>query len=120
MPKEIPLNTRPVSVHSAFNKSWVLTIIIPSHQLTGWLSSLQTLISFSASNHFQFHQMDVKSAFLNSPIKDSIALEIQLGLALNKDSQLLQLNKALYRMKQSPLAWHNYLLKWLAIFWFTQ
>ncbi|MBW0577790.1 hypothetical protein O181_117505 [Austropuccinia psidii MF-1] len=64
--------------------------------------------------------MDVKSAFLNSPIKDNITLEIPQGLTLNKNSQVLQLNKALYGIKQSPLAWHNHLSKWLISANFTQ
>ncbi|MBW0468061.1 hypothetical protein O181_007776 [Austropuccinia psidii MF-1] len=83
-------------------------------------SSLQTLISFAASNHYQFHQMEVKSAFLNSLIEDNIAIEVPQGLALNKTSHVLQLNKALYGLKQSPLAWHNHLSKWLKSVNFSQ
>ncbi|MBW0466927.1 hypothetical protein O181_006642 [Austropuccinia psidii MF-1] len=64
--------------------------------------------------------MDVQSAFLNAPIEDNIALQVSLGLILNKDSQVLQLNKALYWLNQSPLAWHNHLSKWLISINFTQ
>ncbi|MBW0537778.1 hypothetical protein O181_077493, partial [Austropuccinia psidii MF-1] len=87
---------------------------------TSRLSSLRTLISFAASNQYQFHQMDVKSAFLNAPIEDNIAIEVPQGLALNKTSHVLQLNKALYGLKQSPLAWHNHLSKWLKSVNFSQ
>ncbi|MBW0505319.1 hypothetical protein O181_045034 [Austropuccinia psidii MF-1] len=62
---------------------------------TGQLSSLQTLISFAASNHYQFHQMDVKSAFLNAPLEDNVAMEVPQGLTLNNNSLALQLNKAI-------------------------
>ncbi|MBW0569730.1 hypothetical protein O181_109445 [Austropuccinia psidii MF-1] len=64
--------------------------------------------------------MDVKSAFLNAPIEDNIAIEVPQGLALNKTSHVLQLNKALYGLKQSPLAWHNHLSKWLKSVNFSQ
>ncbi|MBW0502682.1 hypothetical protein O181_042397 [Austropuccinia psidii MF-1] len=86
----------------------------------GRLSSLQTLISFSDSNHSQFHQIDIKSAFLNSPLEDDVEIEVPQGLTLNKKSRVLQLNRALYGLRQSPLAWHNHLSKWLIGINFTQ
>ncbi|MBW0468062.1 hypothetical protein O181_007777 [Austropuccinia psidii MF-1] len=64
--------------------------------------------------------MGVKSAFLNAPIEDNIAIKVPQGLALNKTSHVLQLNKALYGLKQSPLAWHNHLSKWLKSVNFSQ
>ncbi|MBW0569761.1 hypothetical protein O181_109476, partial [Austropuccinia psidii MF-1] len=80
---------------------------------TGRLSSLQTLISFAAIQKYQFHQMDVQSAFLNAPLQEEICLEIPQGVIANKDTQVLQLNKALYGLKQASLAWYNHLSKWL-------
>ncbi|MBW0500621.1 hypothetical protein O181_040336 [Austropuccinia psidii MF-1] len=87
---------------------------------TGQLTSLLTLISFAASNHYQFHQMDVKSAFLNAPLKEDMAIEVPQGLTLNKNSLVLQVNKVLYGLKQSPVAWNNHLSKWLIGVNFTQ
>ncbi|MBW0473126.1 hypothetical protein O181_012841 [Austropuccinia psidii MF-1] len=38
---------------------------------TGQISLLRALISNAAVNNLQFHQMDVKSAFLNAPLDES-------------------------------------------------
>ncbi|MBW0472510.1 hypothetical protein O181_012225 [Austropuccinia psidii MF-1] len=80
---------------------------------TGRFSSLQTLISFVSINKYQFHQMDVQSAFWNALLQEEICLEIPQGVMENKDTQVLQLNKVLYNLKQASLAWYNHLSKWL-------
>ncbi|MBW0532219.1 hypothetical protein O181_071934 [Austropuccinia psidii MF-1] len=82
---------------------------------TGRLSSLRTLISFAAINKYEFHQMDVQSAFLNAPLKEDICLEIPQGVSADKETQVLQLNKALYGLKQASLAWYKHLSDWLMI-----
>ncbi|MBW0516593.1 hypothetical protein O181_056308 [Austropuccinia psidii MF-1] len=80
---------------------------------TGRLSSLHTLISFATIHKYEFHQMDVQSAFLNTPLQEEICLEIPQGILANKETQLFQLNKALYGIKQASLAWYKHLTKWL-------
>ncbi|MBW0489358.1 hypothetical protein O181_029073 [Austropuccinia psidii MF-1] len=50
---------------------------------TGRLNSLHTLIAFSSKNNLGFHQIDVKRAFLNAELTETIYLEIPQGL--NKD-----------------------------------
>ncbi|MBW0504968.1 hypothetical protein O181_044683 [Austropuccinia psidii MF-1] len=77
------------------------------------LSSLRALISFAAIHKFNFHQMDVQSAFLNAPLQEEICLEIPQGVSANKETQVLQLNRALYRLKQASLAWYKHLSNWL-------
>ncbi|MBW0528506.1 hypothetical protein O181_068221 [Austropuccinia psidii MF-1] len=57
--------------------------------------------------------MDVQSAFLKALLKEEICLEIPEGVPANKSTQLLQLNKALYVLKQASLAWYKYLSNWL-------
>ncbi|MBW0590242.1 hypothetical protein O181_129957, partial [Austropuccinia psidii MF-1] len=52
---------------------------------TGRVSSLRVLIAHAASQGFQFHQMDVKSAFLNAPLEEDLTLKIPDGL--NEDSK---------------------------------
>ncbi|MBW0558315.1 hypothetical protein O181_098030 [Austropuccinia psidii MF-1] len=80
---------------------------------TGRLSSLRALISFAAIYKYDFHQMDVRSAFLNAPLQEEIWLEIPQGVSANKETQVFQLNKALYGLKQASLAWYKHLSSWL-------
>ncbi|MBW0536448.1 hypothetical protein O181_076163 [Austropuccinia psidii MF-1] len=80
---------------------------------TGRLNSFRSLISFSASRNFQFHQVDVKSAFLNAPLTETVYLSIPQGLETDKRKYCLGLNKAIYGLKQAPLAWYDRLKGWL-------
>ncbi|MBW0493300.1 hypothetical protein O181_033015 [Austropuccinia psidii MF-1] len=70
------------------------------------------LISNAAVNNLQFHQMDVKSAFLNAPLNGDIFLAVPEGINI-PTSKVLHHNKAIYGLKQAPLAWYNHLAKWL-------
>ncbi|MBW0529258.1 hypothetical protein O181_068973 [Austropuccinia psidii MF-1] len=80
---------------------------------TGRFNLLRTLIAFAATNSLSFHQMDVKSAFLNAPLKETVYLSIPQGLNLAKDRHCLRLRKAIYGIRQAPLAWYNRLKEWL-------
>jgi hypothetical protein len=86
---------------------------------TGKLSSLRLLISFSLQNNLQFHQIDVKCAFLNAPIRERITLNPPPGLQV-LDGKLLLLKKALYGLNQAPKAWHLTLSSWLLSVSFKQ
>ncbi|MBW0519195.1 hypothetical protein O181_058910 [Austropuccinia psidii MF-1] len=80
---------------------------------TGRLNSLCTLIAFSASRNLSFHQVDIKSAFLNAPLSEMVYLSIPQGLDLNQRKNFLCLNKAIYGLKRAPLAWYEILKDWL-------
>ncbi|MBW0499101.1 hypothetical protein O181_038816, partial [Austropuccinia psidii MF-1] len=71
---------------------------------TGRLNSLRTLIAFAASTNLSFHQVDIKSAFLNAPLSETVYLSIPQGLDLDRRKNCLRLNKAIYGLKQAPLA----------------
>ncbi|MBW0475846.1 hypothetical protein O181_015561 [Austropuccinia psidii MF-1] len=74
---------------------------------TGRLSSLRVLISHAAANGFQFHQMDVKSTFLNAPLDEDLTLKIPDGINEDPNRKVLRLHKAIYGLKQAPLAWRG-------------
>jgi hypothetical protein len=80
---------------------------------TGRLNSLRALISYAAANGLEFHQLDVKTAFLNADLEEDVFLSIPQGINLDKKKQCLRLKKAIYGLKQAPLAWYNRLSKWL-------
>jgi hypothetical protein len=69
----------------------------------------------SATYHgFKLYQMDVKSAFLNGPIKEEVYVEQP---PVFEDSEypnhLYKLSKALYGLKQAPRAWYECLRDFL-------
>ncbi|MBW0569436.1 hypothetical protein O181_109151 [Austropuccinia psidii MF-1] len=76
---------------------------------TGRLNSLCTLIAFLASNGLLFHQINVKSTFVNAPLFESIYLGIPQGLRSDKQKYCLHLKKAIYGLRQAPLAWYKHL-----------
>jgi transposase InsO family protein len=80
---------------------------------TGRLNSLRALISFAAANDLDFQQMDVKTAFLNADLEEEVYLSIPQGVSAEKKKKCLKLNKAIYGLKQAPLAWYNRLSSWL-------
>ncbi|MBW0521419.1 hypothetical protein O181_061134 [Austropuccinia psidii MF-1] len=80
---------------------------------TGLLNSLHTLIAFAASKNLKFHQVAIKSAFLNAPLAKTVYLAIRQGLNIDRRKHCLRLNKAIYGLKQAPLAWYERLRTWL-------
>ncbi|MBW0491805.1 hypothetical protein O181_031520 [Austropuccinia psidii MF-1] len=69
----------------------------------------QNILPFS--RHPKFHQVDVKSAFLNGPLVETVYLSIPQGMPTNKRKYCLKLHKAIYGLKQVPLAWYERLTK---------
>ncbi|MBW0462602.1 hypothetical protein O181_002317 [Austropuccinia psidii MF-1] len=61
----------------------------------------------------RFEQLDIKSTFLNAPLKDEVYLSIPQGLDCYKKKICLKLKKAIYRLRKAPLAWYRNLYNWL-------
>ncbi|MBW0479361.1 hypothetical protein O181_019076 [Austropuccinia psidii MF-1] len=80
---------------------------------TGRLNSLRSLIAFASSKRLEFHQVDIKSAFLNAPLAETVYLAVPQGLNLDRRKHCLRLKKAIYGLKQAPLAWYERLRTWL-------
>lgn len=70
------------------------------------------LIAFSLSNNLLFHQIDIKSAFLNAPLAEELYLNPPPGVSTPKN-HVLKLNKAIYGLRQAPFSWHKTLSEWL-------
>jgi hypothetical protein len=78
------------------------------------LESIRILLAYATYHGFRLYQMDVKSAFLNGPIKEEVYVEQPPGF---KDSEypshVYKLSKALYGLKQAPRAWYECLRDFL-------
>ncbi|MBW0482342.1 hypothetical protein O181_022057 [Austropuccinia psidii MF-1] len=76
------------------------------------------LISYAAASNLKFEQLDIKSAFLNTPLEENVYLTIPQGLDRDKKNTCLKLKRAIYGLKQAPLAWYRRLSLWLVKFGF--
>ncbi|MBW0500218.1 hypothetical protein O181_039933 [Austropuccinia psidii MF-1] len=83
------------------------------------MHSSRTLIAFSITNALKFQQLDIRSAFLNAKLEEDVYLGIPQGLNLDKKTHFLKLKKAIYGIKQTPLAWYKRLTTWLLNVGFT-
>jgi hypothetical protein len=63
----------------------------------------------------KLYQMDVKSAFLNGPIKEEVYVEQPPGFEDSEyPNHVYKLSKALYGLKQAPRAWYECLRDFLS------
>jgi hypothetical protein len=78
------------------------------------LESIQILLAYTAHHSFRLFQMDVKSAFLNGPIKEEVYVEQPPGFEDDRyPDHVYKLSKALYGLKQVPRAWYECLRDFL-------
>jgi hypothetical protein len=78
------------------------------------LDSIRTLLAYVAHHSFRLFQMDVKSAFLNGPIKEEVYVEQPPSFEDDRyPDHVYKLSKALYGLKQAPRAWYECLRDFL-------
>ena len=70
---------------------------------------------------WKFHQMDVKTTFLNGIIEEEVYIEQPKGFVVHgKESHICKLKKALYGLKQAPRAWYGWIDGFLVSLGFTK
>jgi hypothetical protein len=78
------------------------------------LESIHILLAYSTYHGFKLYQMDMKSAFLNGPIKEEVYVEQSPGFEDSEyPNHVYKLSKALYGLKQAPRAWYECLRDFL-------
>ncbi|GJW91948.1 ribonuclease H-like domain-containing protein [Tanacetum coccineum] len=72
------------------------------------LEAVRIFVAYAAHKSFPIYQMDVKTAFLNGPLKKEVYVA-QPDEFVNPDhpEKVYRLRKALYGLKQAPRAWHK-------------
>jgi len=69
------------------------------------LSSIRAVIALAASEDWELHQMDVKSAHLNSPIDTAVYMRLPPGYSQNGKVALVK--RGIYGLRQSGNLWHK-------------
>jgi hypothetical protein len=78
------------------------------------LESIRILLAYATHHPFKLFQMDVKSAFLNGPIKEEVYVEQPLRFEDDRyPNHVYKLSRALYGLKQAPRAWYECLRDFL-------
>jgi hypothetical protein len=74
-----------------------------TYALVARLESIRIILAYATYHGFKLYQMDVKSAFLNGPIKEEVYVEKPPGFEDSEyPNHVYKLSKALYGLKQAP------------------
>jgi hypothetical protein len=72
------------------------------------LESTRILLACATYHGFKLYQMDVKSVFLNGPIKEEVYVDQPPGFEDSEyPNHVYKLSKALYGLKKAPRAWYE-------------
>ncbi|GJS84831.1 retrovirus-related pol polyprotein from transposon TNT 1-94 [Tanacetum coccineum] len=79
-----------------------------------WLEAVKIFIAYAAYKSFPLYQMDVKTAFLNGPLKEEVYInQPDRFVAPHHPNKVYHLKKALYGLTQAPRAWYDELSNFL-------
>ncbi|GJU29628.1 retrovirus-related pol polyprotein from transposon TNT 1-94 [Tanacetum coccineum] len=85
------------------------------------LEAVRIFVAYAAYKSFPIYQMDVKTAFLNGPLKEEVYVAQPDGFVdPDHPEKVYRLRKALYGLKQAPRAWYDELSKFLISKGFTK
>ncbi|GKC63085.1 retrovirus-related pol polyprotein from transposon TNT 1-94 [Tanacetum coccineum] len=78
------------------------------------LEAVRLFVAYAAHKSFPIYQMDVKTAFLNGPLKEEVYVNQPDGFVdPYHPDKVFRLKKALYGLKQAPRAWYDELSNFL-------
>jgi hypothetical protein len=78
------------------------------------LESIHILLAYATHHGFNLYQVDIKSAFLNGPIKEEVYVEQSPGFESEEyPNHVYKFHKALYGLKQAPRVWYECLRDFL-------
>ncbi|GKC03837.1 retrovirus-related pol polyprotein from transposon TNT 1-94 [Tanacetum coccineum] len=85
------------------------------------LEDVRIFVAYAAHKSFPIYQMDIKTAFLNGPLKEAIYVSQSDGFVdPDHPEKVNRLRKALYELKQAPRAWYDELSTFLMSKGFTK
>ncbi|GJS42263.1 retrovirus-related pol polyprotein from transposon TNT 1-94 [Tanacetum coccineum] len=85
------------------------------------LEAVWIFVAYAAHKSFPIYQMDMKTAFLNGPLKEEVYVAQPEGFVdPDHPEKVYLLRKALYGLKQAPRAWYDELSNFLMSKGFTK
>ncbi|GJX01395.1 retrovirus-related pol polyprotein from transposon TNT 1-94, partial [Tanacetum coccineum] len=85
------------------------------------LEAVRMFIAYAAHKNITIFQMDVKTAFLNGPLKEEVYVSQPKGFIDPEfPKHVYRLKKALYGLKQAPRAWYDKLSSFIIEHGFTK
>ncbi|KAG7557004.1 Zinc finger CCHC-type [Arabidopsis suecica] len=79
--------------------------------LVARIETIRLLLSLAASSGWEIHHLDVKTAFLQGELKETVYVMQSEGFVVEgHENKVYKLNKALYGLRQAPRAWMNQVL----------
>nr|GFC22626.1 retrovirus-related Pol polyprotein from transposon TNT 1-94 [Tanacetum cinerariifolium] len=85
-----------------------------SFSLVARLEAVRIFVAYVAHKSFPIYHMDVKTKFLNGPLKEEVYVAQPDGFVdVDHPKKVYRLMKALYGLKQAPRAWYDELSKFL-------
>ncbi|GJU80457.1 copia protein [Tanacetum coccineum] len=85
------------------------------------LEAVQMFITYAAYKNITIFQMDVKTDFLNGPLKEEVYVsQLEGFIEPEFPNHVYRLKKALYGLKQAPRAWYDKLSSFLIQHGFTK
>nr|GEV84295.1 hypothetical protein [Tanacetum cinerariifolium] len=85
------------------------------------LEAVWIFVVYAAHKSFPIYQMDVKTEFLNGPLKEEVYVSQPDGFVdPDHPEKVYRLRKALYGLKQAPRTWYDELSKFLKSKGFTK
>ena len=70
------------------------------------IETVRVLLALAAQGGLEVHHMDVKSAFLNGDLTETVFVQQPPGFIIGKGDKVLKSRKALYGLRQAPRAWN--------------
>jgi hypothetical protein len=88
--------------------------LIKKITLIASLDTIHILLAYATHHGFKIYQIDIKSAFLNGPIKKEVYVEQPPGFKSEEHhNHVYKLYKTLYGLKQAPRVWYECLTNFL-------
>lgn len=85
------------------------------------IKSMRTLLCVAAHRQYDVRAWDVSTAFLHASLEEAVYVKQPPGHEVaGKENWVYKLNKAMYGLKNAPLAWSKHLMQLLTNLGFTQ